>query len=136
VTLDSNGEATVTLPAYFQALNRDFDYQLTAIGAPAPDLYVAQEIQGNQFKIAGGKAGIKVSWQVTGTRQDPYTIDHPLAAEQDKPASERGTYLYPKGYGQPESKGVGYEQRQKLEQKTKQAEESKQPQAKATPGTP
>ncbi|MBV8899851.1 MAG: hypothetical protein JOY92_07040, partial [Verrucomicrobia bacterium] len=30
VTLDQNGEATVRLPDYFEALNRDFRYQLTA----------------------------------------------------------------------------------------------------------
>jgi hypothetical protein len=34
VVLDSHGEAAVSLPDYFQALNSDFRYQLTAIGAP------------------------------------------------------------------------------------------------------
>ena len=33
VTLDSKGEATVELPDYFGALNRDYRYQLTPIGA-------------------------------------------------------------------------------------------------------
>jgi hypothetical protein len=32
VTTDEDGEATITLPDYFQALNRDFRYQLTVIG--------------------------------------------------------------------------------------------------------
>ncbi len=113
-TLDADGGATVTMPTWFQALNRDFRYQLTAIGAPGPDLYVAQEIQSNQFRIAGGKPGMKVSWQVTGVRQDPYANDHPLQVEQPKTSDEQGTYLYPKGYGQPDSKGVDYEQQQKL----------------------
>ena len=32
VTTDANGDATVILPDYFEALNRDFLYQLTVIG--------------------------------------------------------------------------------------------------------
>lgn len=106
VTLDAKGEATVTMPAWFQALNRDFRYQLTPIGAPGPDLYVAQEIEGNSFKIAGGKADSKVSWQVTGIRQDPYAEQNRIPVEQDKPASEKGLYLNPELYGQPPSKSV------------------------------
>ena len=35
VTLDVYGEAEVQLPAWFEALNTDFRYQLTAIGASA-----------------------------------------------------------------------------------------------------
>jgi len=69
VMLDANGEAWVELPAWFEALNRDFRYQLTAIGAPGPSLYIAEEISGNRFKIAGGSPGLEVSWQVTGVHQ-------------------------------------------------------------------
>jgi hypothetical protein len=68
--LDERGAAWVELPQWFEALNRDFRYQLTAIGAPAPDLHVAEEMSNNRFKIAGGRAHMKVSWQVTGIRQD------------------------------------------------------------------
>ncbi len=104
--LDSNGEAVVELPAYFGALNRDFRYQLTPIGATTSVLYIAEEIQNNRFKIGGGTPGLKVSWQVTGIRQDPFANDHRIQAEQMKPEAERGTYLYPAGYGQPESRSV------------------------------
>ena len=41
VPLDDDGGATVKLPAYFGALNRDFRYQLTAIGGAAPSLHIA-----------------------------------------------------------------------------------------------
>src|SRR5215213_1885570 len=34
VMLDGNGEAEIELPDWFGALNKDFRYQLTAIGAP------------------------------------------------------------------------------------------------------
>jgi hypothetical protein len=69
-TLDESGEAVVELPEWFEALNTAFRYQLTPIGAPAPNLHVAQEITDNSFKIAGGTPEIKVSWQVTGVRKD------------------------------------------------------------------
>jgi len=96
-----------TMPAYFAALNREFRYQLTAIGAPA-NLYVAQEIKGNTFKIAGGKPGMKVSWQVTGVRQDAYAEKHRIKVEEEKTGEERGTYLHPEAFGQPKEKGVAH----------------------------
>jgi hypothetical protein len=67
----------VRLLKWFEALNKDFRYQLTPIGAPAPDLHIANVITKNQFKVAGGAPGMKVCWQVTGIR-------HPLSVEQDK----------------------------------------------------
>src|SRR5262249_8174168 len=45
--LDANGEAAVQLPEWFEVLNRDFRYQLTAIGGAAPNLHIAQKIQNN-----------------------------------------------------------------------------------------
>ena len=106
VTLDDNGEAEVTLPEWFEALNQDFRYQLTAIGAPGPSLYIAEEISDNQFKIAGGKSGMKVSWQVTGVRHDPYAVANRIRVEEDKPLEERGLYLHAAAYGQPEEKSI------------------------------
>jgi hypothetical protein len=103
--LDATGGATVALPAYFEALNRDFRYQLTTIGSYAP-VYIAQEVSGNQFKIGGGQPGLKVSWQVTGIRHDPYAEHNPIVVEQDKPAAERGRYLYPTAYGRQEDEGI------------------------------
>lgn len=64
-TLDANGQATVMLPEWFQAENGDFRYTLTCIGGFAP-VYIAEEISENSFNVAGGKAGMKISWQVTG----------------------------------------------------------------------
>jgi hypothetical protein len=99
VILDKHGKAVVQLPDYFQALNQDFRYQLTAIGTPGPKLYVASEIAGNQFAIAGGKPGAKVSWQVTGIRHDAYADAHRIQVEEDK-GKERGTYLHPELFQQ------------------------------------
>jgi hypothetical protein len=106
VTLDGKGSAWVNLPAWFESINKDFRYQLTSIGAPGPNLYVAKEIQGNQFRIAGGQPGAKISWQVTGIRNDPYAAQHRMQVEVDKVDQERGKYLYPQGYGQPDSMGM------------------------------
>jgi hypothetical protein len=99
--LDNNGEGVISLPKWFEALNRDFRYQLTAIGAAAPNLHVAQEIANHQFSIAGGAAGMKVSWQVTGVRHDAYAKTHPLVVEVKKSEKERGHYLHPDAYGAP-----------------------------------
>jgi trimeric autotransporter adhesin len=105
VTLDSKGEAVVILPKWFQAENGDFRYSLTCVGGFAP-VYVAEEISDNQFKIAGGKPGMKVSWQVTGTRQDAYAKAHPMQVEVEKPAQEQGYYIHPELYGAPEQKSI------------------------------
>jgi hypothetical protein len=102
VTLNRRGEAVVALPAYFEALNRDFRYQLTAVGRPAPSLYIAKEIENNRFKIAGGKPGMKVSWQVTGIRQDAYANAHRIQVEEAKAHQERGSFLTPHAFKQPE----------------------------------
>jgi hypothetical protein len=105
VVLGADGRAWVDLPDYFEALNRDFRYQLTCIGGFAP-VYVAHEIQSNRFQIAGGEPGLKVSWQVTGVRQDPWANANRIPVEEEKPADEQGYYLHPEVYGQPESMGV------------------------------
>jgi trimeric autotransporter adhesin len=97
VRLDARGEAWVVLPSYFEALNRDFRYQLTSVGSPQPRLYIAREVNGNRFKISGGRANGKVSWLVTGVRQDAWANDHRIPNEEDK-LEKRGTYLYPGAY--------------------------------------
>jgi len=94
VVLDKAGTATVKLPDYFEALNQDFRYQLTCIGRSA-GVYVAEEIKSNSFSIAGGKPGLKVSWQVTGVRHDAYANKHRIVVEEEKPADQRGHLLNP-----------------------------------------
>jgi len=106
VVLDENGQAVVRLPDWFEAANSSFRYQLTAIGAPSPGLYISQKISNNRFRIAGGKPGVEVSWQVTGVRQDVYATAHPLVVEQEKNVRERGYYIHPELYGAPEEKSV------------------------------
>lgn len=104
--LDGNGETAVELPAWFEALNRDFRYQLTAVGAPAPDLHVKSGISKNRFVIAGGATGQAISWQVTGIRQDAYAKAHPIEVEVTKDDTEKGRYLHPNEHGKKESKKI------------------------------
>jgi hypothetical protein len=129
VALDDKGEAMIDLPDWFGILNKDFRYQLTSIGAPGPNLYIAEEISdattntkynksssnknknknnNSRFKIAGGTSGMKVSWQVTGIRRDPWANAHRIEVEEDKPTKERGYYLHPELYGQPEENGISH----------------------------
>ena len=104
---DVSGNAVVTMPEWFQALNKDFRYQLTVIGQFAQAV-VSSEMEHNQFAIKTDKPNVKVSWQVTGIRQDAYAAAHPLQVEEDKPAAEQGLYLHPKEWNQPEARGIGY----------------------------
>jgi hypothetical protein len=123
IALDDNGEAVVDLPDWFDDLDMDFRYQLTAVGAPVPNLHIAEEIvsdttnasqqaddysNNTRFRIAGGNPGMKVSWQVTGIRQDPWANANRVKVEEDKSENERGHYLYPQIYGQPAEMGISH----------------------------
>ena len=105
VQLDGGGEAWVELPEWFGALNRDFRYQLTCIGGFAP-VYVASEIENNRFSIAGGNAGLKVSWQVTGIRKDAYAEKYRIQVEEEKKGEEKGLFLNPEAFGMTKEMGV------------------------------
>ena len=128
VTLDDTGEATVQVPAWLETLNGDFRYQLTCIGGYAP-VYIAEEIGHGQFKVAGGKPGMKVSWQVTGVRQDAFARAHPLQVEVEKPANERGYYVHPELYGAGKEKSIQWanhpEQMRKMTERQAKAAEAK-----------
>jgi hypothetical protein len=108
VVLDDDGAATVILPPWFERLNSDARYQLTAIGAPAPELHIAAEIADNQFRIAGGRPGQKVCWQVTGIRQDAWAQAFPLVVEEAKPAESCGAYLHPGLADDRQGPGIGW----------------------------
>jgi hypothetical protein len=107
VTTSKQGLATVVLPDYFETLNRDFRYQLTVIGQFAQAI-VAKEVSGNRFIIKTNKPGVKVSWQVTGIRQDAYANAHRIQVEEDKPPQEHGRYLHPELFGAPREQAVDY----------------------------
>src|SRR5262245_33777088 len=105
VITDASGDAIVTLPTWFEALNRDFRYQLTVIGTFAQAI-VAEKIRDNRFRIKTSIPNVEVSWQVTGIRQDAYANMHRIPVEEAKPDHERGTYLHPDAFNQPEEKSA------------------------------
>ena len=99
VVTDADGFATIELPSYFEALNRDFRYQLTTIGSFAQAM-VARKVENNRFVIQTSQPEVEVSWQVTGIRQDAWAKQNPIQVEADKPVSQRGKYLNPTAFDQ------------------------------------
>ena len=100
-TLDEFGEAQIQLPSYFEALNKDFRYQVKPINTPSPNLYIKEEVSDNRFTIAGGEPHARVSWQVTGIRHDPYILEYPIEVEVEKGPNQlvdKGEYLFPELY--------------------------------------
>ena len=105
VTTDEQGHAVVQLADWFETLNRDFRYQLTVIGQFAQAI-VASEVSNHQFTIKTDKANVKVSWQVTGIRQDAWANAHRIPVEVSKAPAERGFYLHPELFGAPFEKSI------------------------------
>ena len=105
ITTDAAGEAVVELPDYFEALNRDFRYQLTVIGQFAQAI-IANKIANNRFTVHTDKPNVEVSWQVTGIRKDAWANAHRVTVEPAKTALYQGRYLHPELYGAPEELSI------------------------------
>ena len=105
--LNANGEATVELPAYFDAININFSYQLTAIGSQT-NVFIKEEITNGRFTIAGGKSGQKISWVVYAERNDAYLQQYPEERDVEitKTGTDQGKYLRPELFGQPSEMGI------------------------------
>ncbi len=103
--LDAQGEATVELPDYFSAINREVSYQLTPIGGAA-NLFVKTEVAENRFVVAGGQQGQKFSWTLTAARNDAYFRQYPERAQPviEKRPGEMGRYFIPALYGAPDDR--------------------------------
>jgi hypothetical protein len=96
-TLDADGEVTITLPEYWDALNNEPRYQFFPLKEAMPDLYIKTEEHDNQFTIAGGTPGGTISWQITGVRHDPYIRANPIIPEVEKGPNQpvnKGECLY------------------------------------------
>jgi hypothetical protein len=82
----------------------------------------------NHFKISGGTPGMKVSWQVTGIRQDAWANKHRIPVEEVKDETERGFYLHPEEFDQPEERGVTWAHEPELMRQEKERRlETQQP---------
>lgn len=111
IITDADGKAVVRLPAYFEAENKDYRYQLTIVedgdSVGFAQAKVSRKVKGNRFEIRTDVPNVQVSWQVMGVRNDAYIQAHPEEVEQDKGA-DRGHYLRPELFGKPESMRIGY----------------------------
>lgn len=106
VTTNGKGFATVKLPDWFQALNKEFRYQLTVMGRSFAQAIVWSEIQDNRFTIKTNQPKVKLSWQVTGIRKDRYANAHRIQTVVPKSGSADNKYVHPGLYGKPLSKSV------------------------------
>lgn len=108
VELDENGNATISLPDYIDAINIEYSYTLTSVGAAAPNLHISQEITGGQFVVAGGAPNKKASWVVYGKRNDAYLQMNPEKYEVEitKQGTQQGKYADPVSHGKNRSESM------------------------------
>ena len=109
-TTDTNGFVTVTLPAYFEAANKDFRYQLTTIGTFAQAI-IKEKVAGNKFVIQTSTPNVEVSWQITAVRSDKFANENRIVPEKEK--EFKGTYLHPELYGASVEESETYARNQK-----------------------
>ncbi len=106
VTTNADGRAVIELPGYIEALGANWRYQLTPIGSFS-GLMVDQEIADGSFTVRSEEPNVRLSWQITGSRIDPYAAQNPLDVVTDKPAADQGEYVDPEAYGAKPSKQAG-----------------------------
>jgi hypothetical protein len=99
----------------FAASHFELQPSTTQFANVASQHFTSDKVNGNRFKIAGGKPGMEVSWQLTGVRKDAYAETHRIQVEEMKPVAERGSYLHPDAFGKSIEKGVrqAYEKAQR-----------------------
>lgn len=101
VRTDGKGFASVTLPDYFEEINRDVRYQLTVVDDSEDFVLVkvSQPVKKSVFRIRSSKPDVLVSWRVEGVRNDAWVRRVGAPSVLDKPESQRGRYYDPESYG-------------------------------------
>ncbi|MFN5306440.1 MAG: hypothetical protein ACK5CV_04685 [Bacteroidota bacterium] len=106
---NESGLATVTLPEYFMAENKDFRYQLTVLGGNGFAMAkVEKKIEGNCFTIRTSEPHTEVSWLVTGIRKDKFAEANRIIPELEKEDQNKGKYLHPELFGKQLESGIFY----------------------------
>ena len=111
IKTDANGYATVILPNYFEAANKDFRYQLTSIGSFAQAI-IKEKVNGNKFVIQTNTPNVEVSWQITAVRADKYANENRIMPEKEK--EFKGTYLHPELYSESNEKSETFAKNKQL----------------------
>lgn len=111
---DGKGYAWVELPDYFGEINKNFKYQLTVVDDGDSTGFtmakISQAIRNNRFQIRTSEPNVTVSWRVEADRNDLYVRNRPTSDIEMKLGREKGSYTHPEFYGQPEERGVLYQQ--------------------------
>ncbi len=108
--LNSNGEAVVEMPNYFDKINKNFSYSLTPVGSSAPNIFIKQKITNGKFIIAGGNPNQEIDWVVYAERNDKYLQANPQVREVEpvKTGKYAGKYVHPTLYGKSKEQGILY----------------------------
>lgn len=77
------GKVMITLPKYVEAINKNIEYQLTAIGKNGI-IWISKEFSNNKFEVSSNIPEIDFSWTITGERNDKRMIDKPFEPEITK----------------------------------------------------
>lgn len=110
VTTDNKGRAWVELPDYFDSINRNPKIQLT-VDDQSEDFVLVKAVGGvhdGGFLVRTNKPKVKVYWEVKAIRNDRFVRAYGAPTEVEKSETERGRYLQPELYGQPEEKRTRY----------------------------
>lgn len=96
-----DGFATVTLPPYYESINKDARIQLT-VEDESDDFVMVKVVRGvskGQFTLRTNKPSTVVYWRVEATRNDRFVQQYGAPVEQDKLGGEYGRYQHPELYG-------------------------------------
>ncbi len=110
-TTDAQGYATISLPAWMQAANTNFRYQLTVIDEGETQaefvlVRVVRKVSDGSFTIKTSAPNVEVSWQLTGERSDAWARANPPRPERMKRAEDRGRYIHPEAFGLPQDRAM------------------------------
>lgn len=106
VLTGSDGFAWVSLPNYYDSINRDGLVQLTVVDSSADFVMakVSQDVKGGKFQVRTSKPRVRINWRVEAIRNDRWVQKNGSEAEPLKSREFRGTYLEPELYGKPASR--------------------------------
>lgn len=107
ITTDTEGNATIEMPSYFEALNMNFQYHLTVIGGFAKAM-ISKEIQNKKFEIKTNNPNTKVSWMVTGIRNDVFAQNNRIPNEVLKDKKDQGRFLHADAFGKAKNLQTGF----------------------------
>jgi hypothetical protein len=120
VTTDANGEAEVTMPDWFRGAQTATSATNSPASAHSPGRWWPKRSAAITFKIKTSLPQVKISWQVTGIRQDAWAQQNRIPVEEVKPAKERGSYLHPTAFGQPEERSQEWVRHPEMMQRQKE----------------